>query len=85
MANSGRRRSSTYATDIIFCNQGYKHVCGVDELRKTRSKQLEAAFESETDTHPLKARHKDSVAYTTQLESEYRFTSTNYIDTPRKH
>ena len=29
------------------------------------------AFESGTDTRPLKARHKGSVAYTDKLEAEY--------------
>ena len=37
----------------------------------TWSKQPEAAFESGADTHPLKARHKGSVSYTTQLEAEH--------------
>ena len=65
MANSGRRRSSTYTADIICDDHGYKRVRSVDELRKTRSKQLEAAFESGADTHPLKAWHKGSVTCTT--------------------
>ena len=60
-----RKEALKLAADIVFYDHGYRSVRGVGELNGTWGNRLEAAFQSGSDTHPLKARHKGSVAYTT--------------------
>ena len=59
------------AASFVFYDHGYRSVSGVIELSGMWSARLETAFESGSDTRPLKARHKGSVAYTNQLEAEH--------------
>ena len=56
---------------VTSYNYRFRQVWGVNKLGKTWTQRLEAAFESVADTHPLKVRHKGSVAYTDKLEAEY--------------
>ena len=69
LGEKDQRKVPELAATMISYDHGFRQVRGANELGKTWTKRLEAAFEPGADTHPPKARHKGSVAYTNKLRN----------------